>query len=55
MSNAEVAISISAATVADLDSSFDIEPVGEMEVKGRTAPVRVYRLVGTIRALATQA
>ncbi len=40
---------------ADLDSSFDIEPVGEMEVKGRTAPVRVYRLVGTVKALATQA
>ncbi len=53
--DAEVAISISAATVADLDSSFDIEPVGEMEVKGRTAPVRVYRLVGTAKALATQA
>ncbi len=53
--DAEVAISISAATVADLDSSFDIEPVGEMEVKGRTAPVPVYRLVGTVKALATQA
>ena len=53
--DAEVAISISAATVADLDSSFDIEPVGEMEVKGRTAPVRVYRLVGTVQELATQA
>ena len=34
LSNAEAAISISAATVADLDSSFDIEPVGEMEVMG---------------------
>ena len=53
--DAEAAISISAATVADLDSSFDIEPVGEMEVKGRTAPVRVYRLVGTVQELATQA
>ena len=53
--DAEAAISISAATVADLDSSFDIEPVGEMEVKGRTAPVRVYRLVGTVKELATQA
>ena len=41
--------------IADLDSSFDIEPVGEMEVKGRTAPERVYRLVGTVQALATQA
>ena len=51
----EVAISISAATVADLDSNFDIEPVGEMEVKGRTAPVGVYRLVGTVQALAPQA
>ena len=39
--DAEVAISISVATVADLDSSFVIEPVGELEVKGRTAPVRV--------------
>ena len=53
--DAEVAISISAATVADLDSSFDIEPVGGIEVKGRTAPVRVYRLVGTVKELATQA
>ena len=53
--DAEVAISISAATVADLDSSFDIESGGEMVVKGRTAPVRVYRLVGTVQELATQA
>ena len=43
---AEVAIILSAATVADLDGLFEVEPVGEMEVKGRAAPVAVYRLVG---------
>ncbi len=43
---AEVAITVSAATVADLDGLFEVEPVGEMEVKGRAAPVAVYRLVG---------
>ncbi len=43
---AEVAIILSAATVADLDGLFEVEPVGEMEVKGRAAPVAVYQLVG---------
>ena len=45
--DAEVAITVSASTVADLDGLFEVEPVGEMEVKGRAAPVAVYRLVGT--------
>ena len=45
---AEVAIALSAATVADLGGSFEVEPVGEMEVKGRAAPVAVYRLVGAV-------
>ena len=44
--DAEVAIALSAATVADLDGLFEVEPVGEMEVKGRAAPVAIYRLVG---------
>ena len=44
--DAEVAIAVSASTVADLDELFEVEPVGEMEVKGRAAPVAVYRLVG---------
>lgn len=45
--DAEVAITVSASTVADLGGLFEVEPVGEMEVKGRAAPVAVYRLVGT--------
>ena len=45
--DAEVAITVSASTMADLDGLFEVEPVGEMEVKGRAAPVAVYRLVGT--------
>ena len=44
--DAETAISVSASTVADLDGLFEVEPVGEMEVKGRAAPVAVYRLAG---------
>ncbi len=44
--DAEVAITISAATVADLDGLFEVEPIGELEVKGRAAPVAVFRLVG---------
>ena len=44
--DAETAIAVSASTVADLDGLFEVEPVGEMEVKGRAAPVAVYRLVG---------
>ena len=44
--DAEVAITVSAATVNDLDGLFEVEPVGEMEVKGREAAVAVYRLVG---------
>ena len=43
--DAEVAITVSASTVADLGGSFEVEPVGEMEVKGRSAPVAVFRLV----------
>ena len=42
----EVTIVISAATAADLDDCFETEPVGEVEIKGRTHPVAVYRLVG---------
>ena len=42
--DAEVAITVSASTVADLGGRFEVEPVGEMEVKGRAAPVAVYRL-----------
>ncbi len=42
--DAEVAILVSAATVADLDESFETEPAGEMAVKGRAQPVAVYRL-----------
>ncbi len=45
--DAETAVTVSASTVADLDGLFEVEPVGEMEVKGRAAPVAVYRLVGT--------
>ena len=45
---AETAIAVSASTVADLDGLFEVEPVGEMEVKGRAAPVAVYRLVGPV-------
>ena len=45
--DAEVAITVSAATVNDLDGLFEVEPVGEMEVKGREVAVAVYRLVGT--------
>ena len=41
----EVAILISAATVEDLDDSFVTEPAGDLAVKGREAPVEVYRLV----------
>ena len=44
--DAETAITVSASTVADLDGLFEVEPVGEMEVKGRAAPVAVYRLAG---------
>ena len=45
---AEAAITLSAATVADLGGLFEVEPVGEMEVKGREAPVAIYRLVGPV-------
>jgi len=48
--DAEVAISVSAATVADLDGLFEVEPVGDMEVKGRAAPVAVFRLKGVANA-----
>ncbi|MCY4229966.1 MAG: adenylate/guanylate cyclase domain-containing protein [Alphaproteobacteria bacterium] len=44
--DAEVAITVSASTVTDLDELFETELVGEIEVKGRAAPVAVYRLVG---------
>ena len=43
----EVAIVVGAATAVDAGSVFDFEPVGEMTVKGRAAPVDVYRLLGT--------
>ena len=46
--DAEVAITVSASTVADLGGLFEVEPVGEMEVKGRAASVAVYRLVGRV-------
>ncbi len=45
--DAEVAIVVGAATAADAGADFAFEPVGEMAVKGRTAPVDVYRLLGT--------
>ena len=45
--DAEVAIVVGAATAADAGADFAFEPVGEMAVKGRTAPVEVYRLLGT--------
>ena len=47
--DAEVAIVIGAATAADAGTGtgFAFEPVGEMAVKGRTAPVEVFRLLGT--------
>ena len=44
--DAEVAITVSGAAVNDLDGLFEVEPVGEMEVRGREAAVAVYRLVG---------
>ena len=43
----EVAIVVGAATAADAGAEFVFEPVGEMAVKGRAAPVEVYRLLGT--------
>lgn len=42
----EVAIVVGAATAADAGADFAFEPVGEMAVKGRAAPVEVYRLLG---------
>lgn len=42
----EVAIVVGAATASDADADFTFEPVGEMAVKGRAAPVEVYRLLG---------
>ena len=43
---AEVAITVSGAAVNDLEGLFEVEPVGEMEVRGREAAVAVYRLIG---------
>ncbi len=43
--DAEVAITLSAATVAHLHGRFEVEPVGETAVKGRAASVAVWRLV----------
>ncbi|MDE0718496.1 MAG: adenylate/guanylate cyclase domain-containing protein, partial [Rhodospirillaceae bacterium] len=43
----EVAIVVGAATAADAGPAFAFEPVGEMAVKGRAAPVEVYRLLST--------
>ena len=42
----EVAIVVGAATAADAGSDFAFEPVGDMAVKGRAAPVEVHRLLG---------
>ena len=42
----EVAIVVGAATAADAGADFAFEPVGEMAVKGRAAPVEVFRLLG---------
>ncbi len=44
--DAEVAIVIGAATAADAGNGFAVEPVGDMSVKGRSAPVEVYQLLG---------
>ncbi len=41
----EVAILVSTATVADLDDLFVVESAGDLTVKGRDAPLGVYRLV----------
>ena len=43
--DAEVAIVISAATVADLEGLFETAPAGDLAVKGREAPVEVHRLL----------
>ena len=44
--DAEVAIVVSAATATDAGGGFAVEPVGDVPVKGRAAPVKVYRLLG---------
>ncbi len=44
--DAEVAIVVSAATATDAGGGFAVEPVGDVPVKGRAAPVKVYRLFG---------
>jgi len=41
----DVTILISGETRQDLDGSFTTERVGEVSVRGRTAPVELYRLV----------
>jgi class 3 adenylate cyclase len=41
----DVTILISGETRQDLDASFTTERVGEVSVRGRTAPVELYRLV----------
>lgn len=41
----EVAILISGATAADLDASFNPIPVGKHQLRGRDAPIEVYRLI----------
>ena len=41
----EVSILISGATAADLDDSFKPIPVGKHQLRGRDAPIDVYRLI----------
>jgi adenylate cyclase len=41
----DVTILLSGETRQDLDASFETERVGEVAVRGRTAPVELYRLV----------
>jgi adenylate cyclase len=40
-----VTILLSEATVQRLDSEMDVEPCGQFEVKGKTEPLAVYRLL----------
>ena len=41
----EVTILISGVTAERLDESFEVEPAGRFEVKGKSEPLEVYRLV----------
>ncbi|MCG8358441.1 MAG: hypothetical protein MI920_22985, partial [Kiloniellales bacterium] len=42
---ADVVILLSAETKARLDSGFRLEPLGDRQVRGRGAPLAVYRLL----------